>query len=130
MPGISPKLPLHRDNIDGYGTNKTLKDSIKQNFKCLMLTIPGERIMDPDFGVGLMRYLFEPADAALKSKITKEVIDKTKKYLPFINIVNVIIQAAGESESQSSSSAVNLSVTIVYDIIPLHLKDTLQIGIN
>jgi len=130
MPGISPKLPLHRDNIDGYGTNKTLKDSIKQNFKCLMLTIPGERIMDPDFGVGLMRYLFEPADAALKSKITKEVIDKTKKYLPFINVVNVIIQAAGESESQSSSSAVNLSVTIVYDIIPLHLKDTLQIGIN
>jgi len=130
MPGISPKLPLHRDSVDGYGTNKTLKDSIKQNFKCLMLTIPGERMMEPDFGVGLRRFLFEPADASLKNKITKEVIAQTKKYLPFIKIINVIIRAAGESESQSSTSAVNLRVTIVYDIIPLHLKDTLQIGIN
>ena len=58
--GISPKLPLIPDDVDGpYGLNKTLTESIKQNFRNLMLTIPGERIMIPDFGVGLPRYLFE-----------------------------------------------------------------------
>ena len=33
MSSISPKLPLQRDFIDGYASNKTLKDSIQQNFK-------------------------------------------------------------------------------------------------
>ena len=56
MNGISPKLPLLVDKQDGpYGLNKRLNQSIKQNFKNLILTSPGERVMIPEFGVGLKR---------------------------------------------------------------------------
>ena len=42
MAGISVKLPLFVSEFDGpYALNKTLKDTVKQNFKMLLLTIPG-----------------------------------------------------------------------------------------
>jgi len=59
MAGISVKLPLSRDPESGYKLNKTLKQVARQNLKMLVLTAPGERIMIPEFGVGLRNYLFE-----------------------------------------------------------------------
>ena len=58
MAGLSPKLPIQKDPVDGFALTKTFKEMVKQNFKNLMLTSPGERIMDPEFGVGLRRFLF------------------------------------------------------------------------
>ena len=55
---ISPRLPLSSDNQFGYAMLVTMKQTISQNLKCLMLTAPGEKIMDPRFGVGLRKYLF------------------------------------------------------------------------
>ena len=55
----SPKLPLTSTDEDGpWGLNKTLLETTKQNFKNLLLTNPGERVMDTFFGVGLSRFLF------------------------------------------------------------------------
>jgi phage baseplate assembly protein W len=60
LTGISPKVPLIYDPTDGpYQLNKNLKQTINQNLKMLVLTSPGERIMIPEFGVGLRRFLFE-----------------------------------------------------------------------
>ena len=58
MPGIAPKLPLQLDEVDGYRLTKTIKETVQQNLKMIVLTSPGERIMNPDFGVGLRNYLF------------------------------------------------------------------------
>ena len=57
--GLSPKLPLTYDESEGYRMNKKFAEMVLQNLKMLLLTNPGERIMEPDFGVGLKRYLFE-----------------------------------------------------------------------
>jgi len=54
--GLSPKLPLTVSEVFGpYNLNTNFEDLAKQNLKMLILTIPGERIMDPNFGVGLRR---------------------------------------------------------------------------
>ena len=38
MAGLSPKLPLQRDQVDGfYSLNKTHVELVKQNFKMLLL---------------------------------------------------------------------------------------------
>jgi len=59
MSSLSVALPLRYSTTDGYQMNKTIKRLIKQNLKMLLLTNPGERVMDPTFGVGLSAYLFE-----------------------------------------------------------------------
>ena len=86
MKGIGPQLPLFLNDTDGtYALIKQYKEEIKQNFKNLLLTSPGERMMNPDFGVGLRQFLFNPSIQvvpAVKTRIQKQ----TNKYLPFIQI--------------------------------------------
>ncbi len=58
--GLSPKLPLTTSDVFGaYNLNTTFQEVAKQNLQMLVLTMPGERMMDVNFGVGLRRYLFE-----------------------------------------------------------------------
>ena len=46
--GFSPKIPLQYDPSDGYyKMNKSFAEVVKQNIKMIVLTAPGERIMDP-----------------------------------------------------------------------------------
>ena len=60
MSGISPKLPLATGFKNGvYELNTDVLQAMEQNLKNLVLTSPGERVMDPLFGVGLKNFLFE-----------------------------------------------------------------------
>jgi phage baseplate assembly protein W len=89
--GISPKLPLSISSVDGaYGLNKTLAENARQNLKNLILTIPGERIMDPDFGVGIKRYLFENI-ADVQEIIPAVITKQADTYLPYITIDAVTV---------------------------------------
>ena len=84
--GISAVIPLQKDDQDGfYVLTKSLLQNIKQNFKNLVLTTPGERVMIPEFGVGVRRYLFDnPED--VKSEISFNIADQVSRYMPFISV--------------------------------------------
>ena len=57
--GLSVALPLRIDPIDGaYGLNKKVSEVASQNLRMIILTSPGERIMYPEFGVGIRQFLF------------------------------------------------------------------------
>ena len=49
MSSLSVALPLRYSTTDGYEMNKSIKDVLKQNLKMLVLTNPGERVMDRDW---------------------------------------------------------------------------------
>jgi len=53
MSSLSLHLPITYNSADGFTMIKSIKRMIKQNFKMLLLTSPGERVMDPNFGVGV-----------------------------------------------------------------------------
>lgn len=87
--GIGLKIPLNYNKIDGpWETTKSYQDTIKQNFKYLLLTNPGERVMEPDFGCGIKNFLFENVDANLYSRISQRIYSQILKYMPFIKIIN------------------------------------------
>ena len=128
--GIGPKLPLLPDDVDGaYALTKDLKDTIKQNFRNLMLTIPGERIMLPDFGVGIARYLFENQTNSrmLLSSITSRIQDQTKRHMPFIAINSVNMNTA---ENDPTMSPHTMILYVEYFITPLNQGDSLEIGVD
>ena len=58
MSSLGVKLPLTLDDVNGLTMLSNLKTLLRQNLKMLILTAPGERIMEPDFGAGLRNYLF------------------------------------------------------------------------
>lgn len=124
--GLSPKLPLSYDPSDGYALNKTYEDMIKQNLKMLILTNPGERIMIPDFGVGLRNFLFEPYSLEVLNSIISRIETQVSDYMPFVELVNV---QAGEPHI-SESSAVTLDVRVEFRIIPMDIFSYIELSVS
>ena len=128
MPGYSPLLPLTTDPDDGIALTKTYQQVANQNLKMLVLTIPGERVMEPDFGVGLKKYLFENAGPELNSSIRQKILEQVNKYLPYIEILGIDL-----NDSPSSAAARDhniLSVGIRYFVKPLDLEDVLEVSLD
>jgi phage baseplate assembly protein W len=123
MNGYSPKLPLIEDSQDGfYNSNKTILEVANQNLKMLVLTNPGERIMDPKFGVGLRQYLFSQNTGDLQEGIKNRVYTQVDKYLPYIVINNVDITSPDDFDGNT------LYVSINYSIPSLNISDVLNIS--
>lgn len=97
--GYSPKFPLSFSPDGGYTLNKTVIEVVKQNFKNLLLTSPGERIFDINFGIGLKRFLFEQRTDETKQAIKNRIYAQTNEYMPFLEIQNINIVDDKESEN-------------------------------
>ena len=117
--GYSVSLPFVYNKEDGpYALNKTMQDVVKQNLKTLILTDRGERIMLPDFGAGLRKFLFNNLNQSTSLEIKSEIESQVKKYLPFIKIEEVDVY-------EDSSNLNKLTVRIVFFILPLSTRDYL-----
>jgi len=125
MSGLSPRLPLELDSTDGYRLVKDYISMVKQNMKMLILTLPGERMMDPDFGVGLRQYLFELNSTFPYGEIESAIRRQVSRYLPYIEIRNI-----GFTSYDQNSAIANNSVRlrIEYRIIPLEAFDAVEIS--
>lgn len=90
-------LPFRRDPTDGFGMVDTIEDAVHQDLRILLLTSPGERTMDPLFGVGLKRFLFQNLTTVILGQIESTIQKQVSKYLPFITIVNIEFSSALDS---------------------------------
>jgi len=125
--GFSAVIPLQKSEEDGfYALTKTLGENAKQNFKNLLLTNPGERIMIPEFGVGLTKVLFENKEASLEAELTSRIESQVKRFMPWIRINN-IDYTRFESPYESSGNN-RLDVVIYYTVANIQLHDVLTIS--
>jgi len=126
MAGLSPKLPLVLDSEYGaYKVNKTYIEMVKQNFKHLLLTIPGERMMDPNFGVGLVKYLFEQDTVSVRGGISDIIEKQLKIYMPFIELLEInFIGFEDHIEAEPGT----LNMKIKYRVPDLNVVDLLEIS--
>jgi phage baseplate assembly protein W len=131
--GISPKLPLYIDPVDGIALNKTLKQMTRQNLKMIILTSPGERIMYPKFGVGLRRYLFMNNTQSTLSDINRKIEEQVRTYLPSVRIRSIkFLSENGEeirSSFEDSSSSNYIKLVLDYEIPSAFVSDTLDIKV-
>ena len=122
MTSLAPKLPITIDSGDGYTMIKTLKRLIKQNFKMLVLTNPGERVMDPEFGVGIRQFLFENFSSDVYTRIDFKIREQISTYIPVISIKTIEFGTSGIDEN-------SLGVRIEYLIPDIAVSDLLEFTI-
>jgi|TARA_B100000686_G_C16133568_1_gene638576 phage baseplate assembly protein W len=122
MASLAVKLPLRQDSVNGFKMITDFKTLVKQNFKMLLLTSPGERIMEPSYGVGLRKYLFSSFDQGVFNTIEANIREQAKVYLPVITIQRIIFDA-------SDIDANSLSAEIQYAIPTLNVQDLLEFTI-
>ena len=132
--GLSVALPLRIDARDGaYGLNKNLLQVAAQNLKMVIMTNPGERIMIPEFGVGIKTYLFENATSAVFENIEEKIRQQARIYLPYITIdtINFLSEKSDFSENPIEPSSLSnyVRIQIKYRIPSLFISDTLSLEI-
>jgi hypothetical protein len=126
--GLAPRLPLVFDDVYGpYGLITDFRTLATQNLKMLILTNPGERIMDTEFGVGLKSYLFEQNTPSTYSEIDSKIRQQVQKYLPYIGIERIDFAVPEDNPDLFPN---NLSVSIYFNIIPLRTNAALNVEVN
>ena len=123
---FSPKIPLTSAKTH-YDMITDLAENIKQNFKNLLLTIPGERVMMPDFGCGLGKFLFEPAAklTEIEVAIQDTILNQVGLYLSYITIDEISIR--NPISPQGFLVEDTLDVYISYSVPSLNLTDEIII---
>ena len=122
--GFSPKLPLSNTRVH-YDMIFEIRENIKQNFKNLVLTSPGERIMIPEFGVGVRRYLFEINSPMVLAEIEAELEDQVDRFMPFIQIEEVFSR---DQINGVKTTEAQLALVISYSVPDFNIKDELFIN--
>src|ERR1700738_5001231 len=64
-------------------------EKVRQSILMILDTEPGERVMLPDFGCGLRRFLMQPNNGATRSDIERAVSEALRKWEPRITGVEV-----------------------------------------
>ena len=72
-------------------------DAIKQNLKMLLLTRPGEYVMDAAFGVGIPDYLFLQEQEISTGGLETRIRNQVNTYLPYVTISNLNVSLEPEN---------------------------------
>ena len=88
----------------------------------IILTIPGERVMQPNFGVGLKTYLFENYSSGIEAQIDRKIREQVNRYLPAVSILNIAFGIADPDNNR-------LAFSLIYAIPNIDANDFLEITI-
>lgn len=73
-------------------------EKVRQSIWIILATEPGERVMRPDFGCGLRRYLMKPNTSATRALIKRDVDRAIGSWEPRVQLEQVKV-TAGEDPS-------------------------------
>ena len=107
--------PFHKSNgVEGWfaSTDTTIK-AVKNNIKMLLSTNKGERIMQPNLGINLRKFLFEQYTDESKIAVENEILDTFKTWLPFVEIKGLDINM-NETDAIGKNK---MSIFITFNII-------------
>tara|TARA_R100001591_G_C4237249_1_gene153530 strand:- start:124 stop:492 length:369 start_codon:yes stop_codon:yes gene_type:complete len=122
MSSIGVKIPIVYNSEDGFAMLKTYTETIKQNLKMLILTNPGERVMEPEFGVGIKTFLFASFTENIQSDLNDRIHTQVSTYMPAISIDDITFT---ELDRDTNSMAFK----IFYRIPNVGVKDLLEFTI-
>jgi phage baseplate assembly protein W len=120
--GLGVSLPITLNSKDGFTVLYGIRETLRQNFIMLLMTNPGERVMEPEFGVGIKTFLFTNKTENYRASIIAKVNQQVKKYIPAI-VVNSIDFAELAQDRNS------LSMRIEYFIPDMNIKELLELTI-
>tara|TARA_B100002019_G_scaffold70136_1_gene60351 strand:+ start:5135 stop:5551 length:417 start_codon:yes stop_codon:yes gene_type:complete len=107
------KNPFTKDT-----TKVTNQDAIKQAVKNLILTVPGEKFFNPQFGSSVTDLLFEPMDAFLVDRIRMEITNTIQNFEP--RIVLELVEVIADYDANA------MNVSIQYEIIGLPITEQIS----
>ena len=121
---IGITLPITNGNTGMFAQSTTVFQQVKSNFKNLILTKKGERLMQPDFGTNLHRILFENITENTLENARLTVVEAVERWMPFLEIEQFEVK----NPVNGNTHRIDLSVTYRFRSNP-NVTDSVSISI-
>lgn len=96
---INFPIVLATGSLGYIESTSTIEDAISSNFRQLILTNWGERVMHASFGCNLIEFLFEQKNKNLKYNIAERIKNQTSQWMPFLKISKLYVLFSDEDKS-------------------------------
>lgn len=116
--GFPPRI-----GADGRVTWSTGPQNIRECIQIILLTEPRERLMLPQFGGGLQKFLFEPNTVTSHRIIQHHITQSLERWEPRIRLNSVTV----EPDSKDPQAAV---ITINYNLAATGANDRMSLTIQ
>lgn len=112
------KLPI-KLGPDGYfDTNTTTIGQVSSNIRNLLLTKPGERRFNNEFGSGLYNLLFQQIDVEVSKDIIVDVVQRDiDKFLNGVIVNDVKVKLNTAQPENTQANKIFISVVFTYNKI-------------
>ena len=105
---IGVSLPFNAPGV--FYSTYTTKDQIKSNLVNLLLTSVGERVMNPNFGCELKRFVFEGINENNISDLKISINNSISLYIPEITVSSIDVI------SNKDNNLIDVTVSYVLNI--------------
>ena len=103
-----------------FKSNYTTQEQIKSNLTVFFVTSPGERYLNPNYGGGLYKILFEQITDNTYDIVYKQITDSLNTYFPNVDLKNL--------EILENPDGNEMKVVMSYSVF--NNEDTLEITLN
>ena len=86
------------------------ENSIKESLYILLTTIPGERLMELDYGCDIQSILFKPLDLNAKTYLSNNIKSSILKWEPRIEVTNINI------DGENFEGTLNISISYIIKV--------------
>ena len=72
------------------------EENVRESIRVILLTELGERLLRPDFGCGLRRFLFEPNTVTTRALVREAIANAIRAREPRVAVETVTVEADAE----------------------------------
>jgi phage baseplate assembly protein W len=110
-------MPVALDARTGGVAEAEYEEDIRESIRIIIETVPGERVMRPDFGCGIHELVFASMDSQTLQRARSTVEEALRRYEPRIEIIEVSV------DEESSLTDGSLRIELDYRV-----RKTNQVG--
>lgn len=105
---IGITLPIRLGNTGMFEQSTDLFKQVKSNFKNLIMTKKGERLMQPELGTDLHRILFENITEETIDNARLTVVEAVERWMPFLELVDF------KAKNPVNNNPHRIDITVTY----------------
>jgi phage baseplate assembly protein W len=115
---IATPMRISNKSNEFFSMHSDFAGQIRDNFKNMIATNHGERLVLSDFGANLKNLLFDIGNEFTDQKAIRQISATTRKYMPFIEL-----STFEASKSQDDFNGEFAKIRIVYAIPSINLNN-------
>lgn len=125
------KLPMNASgdssNNGIFNMSYSTEEQAVSNYINLLLTKRGERYMQPNFGIGIQNYIFDPSTQVMRSEIELVIRQQAGYWLPYIINRSVDVRVAEDIPSLGGNQENGMRIIIIFGVTESGANQTITV---